>query len=97
MNIDLQKFGTTLISRQTGKEAFSAFQPSLRDVGDNEEVLVDFKGVLTFTPSWGDEFLTPLQNRFGDRLKLINTANASVKATLDILQTANQTKFNVIS
>ncbi|OGE82977.1 MAG: hypothetical protein A2846_02410, partial [Candidatus Doudnabacteria bacterium RIFCSPHIGHO2_01_FULL_49_9] len=76
MNIDLQKFGTTLISRQTGKEAFSAFQPSLRDVGDNEEVLVDFKGVLTFTPSWGDEFLTPLQNRFGDRLKLINTANA---------------------
>jgi len=37
------------------------------------------------TPSWADEFLTPLRRRFGKRVTLKNTDNASVKATLAIL------------
>lgn len=85
MIIELKKFGTTLVSRPSGKEAWLAFQPTLKDVSDTEEVLVDFKDVLVLTPSWADEFLTPLRGRFGDKVKLINTENASVKATLAIL------------
>lgn len=85
MIIELRKFGTTLVSRPSGKEAWLAFQPTLKDVPDTEEVLVDFKDVLVLTPSWADEFLTPLRSRFGDRVKLINTENASIKATLSIL------------
>ena len=86
MIIELKKFGTTLISRQTGREAFAALQPILRDVKSDENVEVDFDGVLTFSPSWGDEFLTPLLNTYGDRLSLKNTNNPSVQATLDMLQ-----------
>ncbi|MCX6760475.1 MAG: DUF4325 domain-containing protein [Candidatus Nealsonbacteria bacterium] len=86
MNIELKKFGTTLISRQTGREAFSALQPFLKDVKEDEKIEVDFDGVLTFSPSWGDEFLTPLLNTYGNRLILKNTANPSVQATLDILE-----------
>jgi len=86
MTIELKKFGTTLISRQTGREAFAALQPILRDVKPDENVEVDFDGVLTFSPSWGDEFLTPLLNTYGDRLSLRNTNNPSVQATLDMLQ-----------
>jgi hypothetical protein len=86
MNIELKKFGTTLISRQTGREAFSALQPFLKDVKKNETVEVDFDGVLTFSPSWGDEFLTPLLSAYGERLILKNTSNPSVQATLDILE-----------
>lgn len=86
MNIQLKKFGTTLISRQTGREAFSALQSFLKDVKEDEIVEVDFDGVLTFSPSWGDEFLTPLLNTYGDRLILKNTNNPSVQATLDILE-----------
>ncbi len=86
MKIELKKFGTTLISRQAGREAFSAFQPSLRDVSASEKVEVDFAGVLTFSPSWGDEFLTPLANNLGNRLVLLPTDNPSVKATIELLE-----------
>ena len=93
MIIELKKIGTTLISRQTGKEAYLAIQSILRDIKENEIVEIDFAGVLTFSPSWGDEFLTPLLNTYGDRLILKNTNNPSVLATLDILETTLQKKF----
>ena len=93
MIIDLKKFGTTLISRQTGREAFLAFQPALKDVGESENIEIDFKGVLTFSPSWGDEFLTPLLKTYGNRLILKNTGNPSVQATLEILQISSGKKF----
>lgn len=85
MIIELKKFGTTLISRPSGKEAWLAFQPSLKDTPDSENIVVDFAGVLVLTPSWADEFLTPLRSRFKNKVELLNTNNASVKATLDIL------------
>lgn len=85
MTIELKKFGTTLISRQTGREAFLALQPLLKDVKNNEKLEVNFKGVLTFSPSWGDEFLTPLVKKYGKNIIFQNTQNPSVKATLEIL------------
>ncbi|PIV08314.1 DUF4325 domain-containing protein, partial [Candidatus Roizmanbacteria bacterium CG03_land_8_20_14_0_80_39_12] len=50
------------------------------------DVVVDFEGVVVLTPSWADEFLTPLHSRFINRVKLVNTDNASVAATLAILK-----------
>lgn len=85
MTIFLRKFGTTLNGRQLGRESFAAFESSLRDVRNDENVTVDFEGVVTFTPSWGDEFLGPLFNRFANRLVLKNTENPSVQATLKLL------------
>lgn len=95
MTIHLLKFGTTLTSRQTGKEAFSAFKPSLGDIKDGEEVIIDFSGVITFSPSWGDEFLRPLFEQYKDKLILKNTENPSVQATLDILQEIGKIKFTI--
>lgn len=86
MTIFLKKFGTTLNGRQFGRESFAAFESSLRAVKDNEKVVVDFEGVVTFTPSWGDEFLSPLFDKFGERLILKNTDNLSVQATLKLLE-----------
>ena len=85
MIINLKKFGTVLVSRPTGKEAWLAFQPTLNDVQEDEEVRVDFSDVAVLTPSWADEFLTLLHNRFPGKVRLINTENASVKATLATL------------
>ncbi|MCX6789569.1 MAG: DUF4325 domain-containing protein [Candidatus Gribaldobacteria bacterium] len=93
MKIEIKKFGTTLISRQTGREAFLALQPFLQDVKDNEKIEVDFDGVFVFSPSWGDEFLTPLINTYGERMVLRNTSNSSVQATLDILEKTNGKVF----
>ena len=97
MIIELKKFGTALISRQTGREAFSAFNPVLKDLRDGENIEVNFDGVITFSPSWGDEFLTPLLDKYGARLALMNTNNPSVRATLEILEKTANKKFNIIN
>jgi hypothetical protein len=95
MTIFLKKFGTTLTGRQFGKESFSAFLPSLKRVKNDEMVEIDFEGVITFTPSWGDEFLSPLLNRFKNKLVLKNTENPSVQATLKMLEKVHNTKFKL--
>jgi len=89
MIIQMKKFGTTLVSRPSGKEAWLAFQPTLNENLENEEIVVDFAGVMVLTPSWADEFLTPLRSRFTNQVRLVNTDNASVKATLEILNHPN--------
>jgi hypothetical protein len=84
MKITLSKFGSTLVSRPSGKEAWLAFQPTIKDVPENEEIIVDFENVIVLTPSWTDEFLRPLKSKYPN-VTLINTKNASVQATLAIL------------
>ena len=95
MIIYLKKFGTTLNSRQFGRESLAVFKSSLESIKEDEEVVVDFQGVITFTPSWGDEFLGFLINKFGGRLILKNTKNLSVQATLRLLQEIYKEKFRV--
>ena len=85
ITIQLKKFGTTLVSRPSGKEAWLAFQPMIDKIDKNEEIVVNFEDVIVLTPSWADEFLTPLNDRFGKQVRLQNTDNHSVKATLSIL------------
>ena len=93
MKIELKKFGTTLLSRQNGREAFAAFQSQIDTLGENENLELDFEGVITFSPSWGDEFLSPLLKKYNVRLILVNTDNPSVKATLELLEKINQKLF----
>ena len=95
MKLQLEKFGKTLISRELGSEAFKAFQPTLRDFSKDEELEIDFSGVLTLSPSWSDEFLSPLLNQLGDKLILLKSDNLSVQATLKILQEVNKRPFRV--
>lgn len=85
MTIHLSKFGSLLVSRPSGKEAWLAFQSSLKDIPENETIAVDFTGVAVLTPSWADEFLTPLFNRFKNRVKIPETNNPTIIETLNIL------------
>lgn len=86
MKIELKKFGETLISRQAGKEAFLAFSPVLKDIKPDEKIDVDFDGVVVFSPSWADEFLTQLLEKFPKRVFMKNTENPSVAETLKLLK-----------
>ncbi|MDP3900554.1 MAG: hypothetical protein Q8Q23_05765 [bacterium] len=97
MKLQIEKFGKTLISRELGSEAFKAFQPTLREFSHDEELEIDFAGVLTLSPSWADEFLSPLLSQLGDRLILLPSDNLSVHATLKILLEANKHPFNIKS
>jgi hypothetical protein len=93
MRILLKKFSDLLLSRELGSEAFKAFQTTLRELPKDQELEIDFSGVLTLSPSWADEFLSPLLNQLGDRLILLPSDNLSVQATLKILQEANKRSF----
>jgi len=93
MRVELKKFGTTLISRQAGKEALAAFRPVFDEVKPAENIEIDFNGVITFSPSWGDEFLTPLLHQFGGRLVLLPSDNPSVRITIELLEKTQNKKF----
>jgi len=95
MIIDIKKFGAILTSRQLGKEALAAFLPNFNDISATEKIYVNFDEIDVFSPSWGDEFLTALYKQFGDRLILKKSSNASVNASIKMLQKANNIKFNI--
>ena len=95
MTIFLKKFGSTLNGRQFGRESLDAFRPSLKEVENDEKLIVDFEGVVTFTPSWGDEFLNPLFSEFGERLVFRNIKNPSVQATLKLLKKIYKRDFKI--
>lgn len=89
MRIYIKKFGTTLTSRADGKEALLAIKPSLASLPHNENLEIDFDGVITFSPSWGDEFLTPLAKEYRERLILLSSDNPSVVMTVQLLEKVN--------
>ena len=95
MKLQLEKFGKTLISRELGSEALKAFQVTLRELAKDDNLEIDFSGVLTLSPSWADEFLSPLLTELGDRLVLLPSDNLSVQATLKILQEVNKRPFKI--
>lgn len=93
MLIQLKKFGTTLTSRPSGKEAYAAFQPTLRELKKGEHIDVDFEGVIVLGPSWADEFITPILDQYKDRVSLLNTENPSATATLELLDNVRAGKL----
>lgn len=93
MTIDVKKFGTILTSRQLGKEALAAYFSNFDNISNDEKIYINFDGVDVFSPSWGDEFLTALHKKFGNRLILKKSSNASVSESVKILEEANNIKF----
>lgn len=86
MRIELKKFGNMLISRPSGREALLIMQSSLiKNLDKNELIKIDFLGVDVLTPSWADEVITKLAEKFKN-IKLLNTDNESVQATLETLR-----------
>lgn len=86
MKIELKKFGEMLISRPSGREAFLVMSAYLiKDLKENELIEIDFEGVKVLTPSWADEVITKLAEKFKN-IKLLNTENSTVQATLETLR-----------
>jgi hypothetical protein len=93
MIIELKKFGLVLTSREAGREAYAAFLPTLRQISEGELVEIDFEGLGAISPSWADEFLTPLFKTYGPRLILRPTNNSSVAPTVNLLEQIHGIKF----
>lgn len=82
MLIELKKFGDILTSREAGREALSAFLPTLKSVDKNEKITIDFQGVSVLTPSWADEFIRPILEKYDKKVSFTHDTNPSVKAAM---------------
>ncbi len=75
-----------LVSRHAGREAWLVAQAYVLPRDKEEKIIIDFAGVDVLAPSWADEFLTKLVERFGqDQVRFLNTNNPSVQATFETL------------
>ena len=93
MKIEIKKYGDKLVSRPSGREAFMAMESYLlKDLSKDEPVEIDFSGVKALTPSWADEVITKIAERF-ENVKLLNTENATVQATLKTLREYSDLKI----
>lgn len=86
MKIQIKRFGTVLVSRPAGKEALAALKSFKQDLSNEDKLELDFAGVSVLTPSWADEFITPLKKEFPRKVVLKNITNPSVIATLGTLE-----------
>lgn len=93
MRIELKKFGDKLISRPAGREAYLALSAySIKDAKEDEPIEIDFEGIKVLAPSWADEVISKIFRRF-KAVKLLNTENLTVKATLKILRDYSDVKI----
>lgn len=82
-----------LMSRPAGREAYLALSAYLTKGVDRQELLeIDFDGVKVLTPSWADEVITKLAQEFKN-IKLLNTQNTTVQATLKTLRDYSDLKI----
>lgn len=84
MIIQLVKYGTVLTSRPAGREAYLTAQAYLLS-GKPKTIEIDFTGVKVISPSWADDFLTPLKKKYGEKLIFLPSDNPSVKASLRMI------------
>ena len=95
MKLSLKKFGSILTSRQDGRESLLAIQPILKNISKKDVLIIDFKDIGSLSPSWADEFFTPLLKKYKKKLVLENINNLSAKMTLSFLEKINNVKFNI--
>ena len=85
VNIATQ-FGTSLVSRPAGREAFAALDANiLRQLPKDERIEIDFTELDVLTPSWAEEFFPKLRAEYGDRVVLLPSTNPSVQLTLETI------------
>ncbi|MDP2934088.1 MAG: DUF4325 domain-containing protein, partial [bacterium] len=90
MKIKLKKFGQVLSSRPAGREAWLTAQAYILPKTKTAKIEIDFDGVLVLSPSWADEFITPLRKKYGKIISFLPNKNSTVKATLEIIGQKNK-------
>ena len=85
MIIQLKKFGIVLSSRPAGRDAYLAARSYLLGTA-NDSVKIDCSGVKVLTPSWADEFFTPLKKLLGKRMTILPSDNHSVVSSLKTIK-----------
>ena len=82
MKIAVKAYGVILTSRPAGREAALAMLANIRATAA-DRIELDFAGVISVSPSWLDEVLRALREKFGAaRVRCLPTDNLSVIESL---------------
>jgi len=90
MKIELKKFGEILTSRPAGKDAWLAASAYILPNVGQDKIEIDFTEVAVLSPSWADEFFTPLQSKYAGQVIFLPSDNPTVQATLKIIKEQHQ-------
>lgn len=84
------KFNTVLNGRPSAKEAASRIQQIVNGSAEREDVVLDFAGVEVLTPSYADELLRTLKEKYGsEKVRIINASNAVVETFNAVASVSN--------
>ena len=87
MRIKMQKFGILLNSRPAAREASLRLVQMINGAGRKDGVVLDFEGVEILTPSYADELLRSLRDKYGsDKVHVENANTEAVRTTLDAVE-----------
>ena len=81
-NVTFKKRWTLLLSI-LGMRYWS--KPQKTPKKPSEKIEVDFEGVEVLTPSWADEFISALKEKYPNDVILLQSDNASVNMSLDFV------------
>jgi len=84
MTIKMIKFGILLNSRPAGKEVALRMFQMINGFIDEKEIILDFAGVEILTPSFADELIHSLKDKYGEerKIKIENAETPTVKDTI---------------
>ena len=86
MKVEVKKFGEILTSRSAGREAGLVMKAYFKP-GPDDQINLDFSGVLAIGPGWLDEVLQFLRSEYGkERVICLPSDNASVVESLRVLE-----------
>jgi hypothetical protein len=87
MTIQLSKFNTVLNSRPSAKEAVLRIYQMINGSAEKENVVLDFADIEVLSPSYADELLQSLRNKYGaEKIEIINITPV-IQETLDAIET----------
>ena len=81
------KFGTLVKGRPTGREAALRIVQIINGSAGQEDIVLNFAGVEILTPSFADEILHTLWNKYGvERVKIENTTTSTVADSIRAIE-----------
>ena len=83
MIIEMKKIGTILNSRPAGREAFLRIVQIINGSNLNEKIQLDFSSVDILTPSFADEMLRLLKEKYPGRVEIVHLTSPAAKETLE--------------
>lgn len=96
VQIALRNFGSMLESQPDGKNAWNEIQLFLTTIKDADAIEVDFAEVDFLGIEWAEAFLTPLHEKYGNRLLLKNVDDGYIHlVTLEIIGLYANPHFNL--